>query len=193
MTATRHPVPGLWLLECAGVDDALAGDLAEGFAKSGSVLWYCRQAGAAIAVSWAKTLAMHRWLALRAVVTGWVVWAVFWTVTTTLRHVAVQANWVPLAITALRYGVWLVIGWAIGALHRPYAMPMVAAYVGFTLLMSIPAVSRAVVDVLGHPSYAPPSALMVVFAVISLMAGGALSAASVRHAGYASRATEPGR
>ena len=191
MNATRHPAPGLWLLECAGIDDALAGDLAEGFVESGSVLWYWRQATAAIATSWTRTLVTHRWLAVRAVVTGWVVWAVFWALTTLLRHASMQADWVALAITAVRYGVWLVIGWAIGALHRPYAMPMVLAYVGFTLLMSIPAVSRAVVDVLGHPSYAPPSALMLVFAVISLMAGGALSATSVRHA--ASRATAPGR
>lgn len=166
-----------WLLERAGVDEALAGDLSEAFAGNASLLWYWRQALTAIAAQWLHALAAHKWLAVRAVMTGWVIWAAAALVTGYLRHA--PGEWTPFAIAVMRYGDWVVIGWAIGMLHRPYALPMVAAYAGFALLMSVPAVSRAAIDLLGHPGYAPPSAPMLLFAIFSLLAGGLLSAARV--------------
>ncbi|HVZ23343.1 MAG TPA: hypothetical protein VG871_19860 [Vicinamibacterales bacterium] len=194
MSLPQPPAAARWLLECAGVEHAIAGDLTEGFAARPSTAWFWRQTIVAVAVSWTRTLSTHRWLAARAVGTGWVVWALLWLLTTWIRQSAVQAESAAVAIAIVRYGDWIVIGWVIGMLHRPYAMPMVLAYVAFTVLMSIPAVTRAAVDLLGHPSYAPPSTPMLLFAVASLLAGGAISAASARHAGYPSRAADrPGR
>lgn len=185
---------GAWLLAHAGVDHALAGDLAEACASGRSLIWYWRQALTAVAAAWVHTIADHKWLAARAVITGWVIWAAASLLTSYLRRAPVQHEWIVMAIALVRYGNWLVIGWAIGVLHRPYQLTMVLAYVGFALLMAVPAVSRTVVDVLGHPSYAPPSAPMILFVVTSLLAGGLLSAASIRHLECPSRATErPGR
>jgi len=176
---------GTWLLEHAGVDDALVGDLAEGSLRlrSGhgdrSVLWYWRQVVAAIMQSWTQTMVHHKWLALRAIVTGWVLWATLFIVMNALNSSAPQA-WMPIASALIRYGQWLVIGWTIGVLHRPYYASMVLPYVLFTMVMSVPTVSRMVVTQFGHPRYNAPSATIVILAVVSLLVGGLLSA-ETRH------------
>jgi hypothetical protein len=176
---------GTWLLEHAGVDDALVGDLAEGSLRlrsdhgDRSVLWYWRQVVAAIMQSWTQTMVHHKWLALRAIVTGWVLWATLFIVMNALNSSAPHA-WMPIASALIRYGQWLVIGWTIGVLHRPYYASMVLPYVLFTMVMSVPTVSRTVVTLFGHPRYNAPSATIVILAVVSLLVGGLLSA-ETRH------------
>jgi len=179
MTRGRTLAAGAYVLAAAGVDEALAGDLAEQLARGRSLQWYSIQVLISIVHVWVDTLLDHKWLAARAIVTGWVLWALFFVGRTMLFDVHAQ-GWVAVANTAVRYGNWLVIGWAIGVLHRPYQGAMTFAYVLFTLLMSVPLVSRAAVTVLGHPSYNAPSPLMVAVAVVSLMTGAALSAARGR-------------
>src|ERR1051325_11626182 len=164
---------GTWLLERAGVDDALVGDLAEGARRS--PIWYWRQVLAAIAQSWVETIVHHKWLALRAIATGWVLWASLCIVMNALNASA-PAPWIPIASALIRYGQWLVIGWMIGVLHRPYYASMVLPYVLFTIVMSMPAVSRMAITVFGHPQYDAPALSMVVVAVVGLIAGGRLSA-----------------
>jgi hypothetical protein len=176
---------GTWLLEHAGVDDALVGDLAEGSLRlrseqgERSGLWYWRQVVAAIAQSWTQTIVHHKWLALRAIATGWVLWAMLFIVMNALNNSASQA-WIPMASALIRYGQWLAIGWVIGVLHRPYYASMVLPYVLFTMIMSVPAVSQMVVTIFGHPRYNAPSATIVILAVVSLLVGGLLSA-ETRH------------
>jgi hypothetical protein len=172
MASSRRFAAGTWLLEHAGVDDALVGDLAERYDRS--ALWYWRQALTAIAQSWTRTIVNHKWLALRAIVTGWVLWATLFIVLNTLDSSA-SALWALIASTLIRYGQWVVIGWVIGVLHRPYYASMVLPYAVFTIVMCVPVVSHAV-TVLGHPRYDAPSASVVALAVVGLLVGGLLSA-----------------
>ena len=72
MTRVRSTVVGSWLLERAGIEAALAGDLAEHTADGASTLWYWRQVMLSILAVWIGTIRAHKWLAVRAVVTGWV-------------------------------------------------------------------------------------------------------------------------
>lgn len=182
MNVPRAVTAGTWLLDRAGIDEALAGDLAERAADSGSLIWYWRQVVSSILLSWTDTLATHKWLAVRAIVTGWIVWAAFFAARELIGTMAEQTAWAPALVTVIRYGNWIVIGWAIGMLHRPYHGAMVLAYIAFTIVMSIPLVARAV-SVVGHPSYNAPSASMIVFAIASLTIGGLLSESTPVRAG----------
>jgi hypothetical protein len=186
MKPSNPPAVATWVLEHADVDEALTGDLAEEYRKGRSPLWYWRQSLVAMAVLSSNTIVAHKWLALRAILTGWLAWA---TITLVRQQIpgwfetfdpAGATVWGASTVSVIRYGTWIAVGWIIGRLHRPYHAAMVMAYVGFTLMMSTPAVSRIAIEVLGHPSYAAPSASTVVFAVVSLLIGGLLSAPSGR-------------
>lgn len=186
MRSPNPPAVATWVLEHAEVDEALTGDLAEEYRKGRSTLWYWRQSLLATFVLSGSTILAHKWLALRAILTGWLAWA---TITLVRRQIpgwietvdpAAAMMWSASTVWVIRYTTWVAVGWIIGRLHRPYHAAMVMAYVGFTLMMSMPAVSRLAVDVLGHPRYAAPSASTVVFAVVSLLIGGLLSAPSSR-------------
>jgi hypothetical protein len=182
MRHLRTTAVGTWLLERAGVDDALAGDLAEHTTAGGSPVWYWRQVVSSIASTWIGTIRTHKLLTLRAVITGWTIWAVLFLLRDLLQAQSLQAQWTPTLIAIIRYSNWIVIGWAIGVLHRPYHGAMVLAYMAFLIVMSVPGVSRAV-SIVGHPSYNAPSFAMVVFAVISLTVGALLSDASLTRSG----------
>jgi hypothetical protein len=77
----------------------------------------------------------------------------------------------------------VVIGWAVGTLHRPYQCSMVFAYAAFAMVMSVPAVCRELIEELGHPAYVPPSLSMMVVVLASLMTGGLLSARARENTG----------
>jgi hypothetical protein len=182
MSRQRATAVGTWLLERAGVDGALAGDLAEHTTSGGSPLWYWRQVATSIVSIWVGTIRDHKLLALRAVLTGWAIWALLFVVRELLQTSALQADWTPTVIALIRYSSWMVIGWAIGMLHRPYHAAMVLAYMAFLIVMSVPVVSRAV-SIVGHPTYNAPSLAMVAFAVVSLTVGALLSEASLTRSG----------
>lgn len=185
MRHARATAVGTWLLERAGIDDALAGDLAEHATEGGSPLWYWRQVVTSIVSIWIGTIRAHKLLTLRAVVTGWAVWVVLFLIRQSLRESSLPSDWTlwtPTIIALIRYGNWIIIGWTIGMLHRPYQGAMVLAYIAFLIVMSVPVVSQAV-SVFGHPSYNAPSVPMVVFAVISLTVGALLSDASLIRSG----------
>jgi hypothetical protein len=186
MRSPDPPAIATWVLEHAYVDEALTGDLAEQYRKGRSPLWYWRQSLVATFVLSGGTILTHKWLALRAIATGWLAWA---TLSLVRRQIpgwfetmdpATAMAWSTSTESVIRYATWIVIGWIIGRLHRPYQAAMVMAYVGFTLMMSLPAVNRLAIEVLGHPRYGSPSVATVVFAVISLLIGGLLSAPSGR-------------
>ena len=174
MNAPRAVVAGTWLLERAGVDAALAGDLAEHTGAGASVVWYWRQVTMSILFSWIDTIRAHKWLAVRAVATGWAIWAVLFLIRHEIAGSFEPGTWTETAVGVIRYGNWILIGWAIGMLHRPYPGAMVLAYIAFLVVMSVPAVSR-MVSVIGHPSYHAPSAAMIAFAIVSLTVGALLS------------------
>jgi len=74
---TQPPRIATWMLKHFGSgpdNDTLLGDLAEQYRRNGSAMWYWRQALKAIPVSLLKEVRAHKWIAARALLTGWVVW-----------------------------------------------------------------------------------------------------------------------
>ena len=87
----------------------------------------------------------HKWLAVRAIATGYVIWYVF--NATLLRGVVrpVDLGMDDDAAAARRtsssaYALWLGNGWIIAKLHRPYSTAMVLAYVLWAIVASVPPV-----------------------------------------------------
>jgi len=76
---TQPPRIATWMLKHFGSgpdNDTLLGDLAEQYQRNGSAMWYWRQALKAIPVSLFKEIRGHKWIAARALLTGWVVWMI---------------------------------------------------------------------------------------------------------------------
>jgi hypothetical protein len=165
------PLIATWLLERVSVDDSLTGDLFEEFVAGKGRLWYWKQTAVAVLVSLLREILAHKWLAIRAIATGWVVWI-------TLQYVIqprVESGMNQLAIAIVPYAGWIANGWIIGRFHRPYQTSMVLAYVLFALLMSRPPVYTFLYQTLGHPSYTT-TPTGVILALASLIVGGLLSA-----------------
>jgi hypothetical protein len=59
----------------AGDDnDSVLGDLSEQYLQKNSAMWYWRQAMGGIAVSFLREIRGHKWIAARALLTGWAIW-----------------------------------------------------------------------------------------------------------------------
>jgi hypothetical protein len=134
-----------WLLERFCTDVALAGDLVEQYRDGRSVVWYWKQAIAAVSVYSVSQILEHKWLALRAIATGFVFWYV-------LNNMFLKGVLKPLmdgtgfhaAYIFIGYAFWITNGWIIARLHRPYSAAMVMAYVLWAIVASVPAVYAAV-------------------------------------------------
>ena len=77
---TQPPRIATWMLKHFGPgpdNDTLLGDLAEQYQRNGNAMWYWRQALKAIPVSLFKEIRGHKWIAGRALLTGWAVWMIF--------------------------------------------------------------------------------------------------------------------
>jgi hypothetical protein len=193
MKVTSPPV-ATWLLQCCGADEALIGDLVEQYGRRRSSLWYWQETLVAMFLCCGRTIVNHKWLALRAIFTGWLVWFI-WDVMlprslerlalgggTLASHVwTMYANG---AVTLVSQAGWVANGWIIGRLHRPYQAAMVLVYGGFSLIIGLPIVLRPVVAVAGYPRHDPTPG-GIVLAIVSLLVGGLLSAhrlpRSVKH------------
>jgi hypothetical protein len=171
------PALATWLLERSSVDEALTGDLVEEFVGGRGEVWYWKQTLAAMLVSLGRELVAHKWLALRAIATGWIVWMTLQYLVQPRFEQWTEPGVVPVA--PFKYLSWVGIGWIIGRFHRPYQTSMVLAYVVFALLMSLPWIYTFLNQTIGHPSYTTtPSG--VALALASLMIGGFLSAPRTR-------------
>jgi hypothetical protein len=77
MTSKQPPRIATWMLthfgSGAGIDTVL-GDLAEQYPQKDSAMWYWRQAIKAIPVTLFKEIRGHKWIAARALLTGWGIW-----------------------------------------------------------------------------------------------------------------------
>ena len=77
MTSKQPPKVATWMLKHFGSgpnNDAVLGDLAEQYLQKDSAMWYWRQAMKAIPVSFFKEIQGHKWIAARALLTGWGMW-----------------------------------------------------------------------------------------------------------------------
>ena len=75
----QPPRIATWMLKHFGSGpdiETLLGDLAEQYQRNGNAMWYWRQALKAIPVSSFKEIRAHKWIAARALLTGWVVWMI---------------------------------------------------------------------------------------------------------------------
>jgi len=180
MRSQRPPVVATWLLERFCADVALAGDLIEQYREGKSLAWYWKQAVAAVGVYSVSQIVEHKWLAVRAIATGYVIWYV-------LNNMFLHGVLKPLMATddgtALRvvymfigYSFWIANGWIIARLHRPYSTAMVMAYVLWAIAASVPPVYAAI-SALGDPH--GPSLTWEIWTrlatVVSLITGGVLS------------------
>lgn len=177
------PLMATWLLDrCC--DEGLVGDLVEQYAKRRSRVWYVRESIIALSASCVRTMLDHKWLAVRAILTGWVVWnlsnmvfertlADWELVPASSTEQSVWLSYSAIAMTLLKGSGWFVNGWLIGRLHRPYQAAMVLTYVVFSLVMCIPALINVLAEV-GHPHYTPTPFGMLI-AVTGLLLGGIVS------------------
>jgi hypothetical protein len=66
-----------WLLERVCADPGLTGDLIEEYGRRRSAPWYWKQALMAAGTYSTSQIMEHKWLAARAIATGYVIWYVF--------------------------------------------------------------------------------------------------------------------
>jgi hypothetical protein len=182
MTSAHPPVVASWLLECFCPGPGLAGDLMEEYARRQSPLWYWKQAVMAVSAYSASQIREHKWLAFRAIVTGFVIWYV---VNVTLLKGFVLPWMAPdttvewAAYMILSYIVWAANGWVIAKLHRPYSTGMVFAYVLWAIVYSVPVVFTRALDAVHASSVSGVVAWEVfsrVTTLVMVMAGGMLAA-----------------
>ncbi len=182
MTSERPPAVASWLLERFCADPGLAGDLIEEYGRRRSVSWYWKQTAFAFGAYSTAQIREHKWLTLRAIATGYVIWYVFNTVL--LKGVvrpwmAPDTTLVKGAYWVLMYALWLANGWTIAKLHRPYSTAMVFAYVVWSIVASVPPLYASFLSAFAAPSGGSALAWELVtrsMTVMTLLAGGALAA-----------------
>jgi hypothetical protein len=177
MRSGPPPVIATWLLERFCADVALAGDLVEQYRDGRSMAWYWKQAIAAVSVYSVSQILEHKWLAVRAILTGFVIWYVLNNMF--LRGVlkpVMDDGALRVAYIFIGYAFWTANGWIIARLHRPYSTAMVMAYVLWAIVASVPPVYAAV-SAFGDPN--APSLTWEIGArlatLFSLITGGVLS------------------
>jgi hypothetical protein len=168
------------LLERFCADPGLSGDLVEQYGER-SASWYWKQAIIAVSVYPVAQILEHKWLAMRAIATGWVIWYVLnnTLLKGVMRPLMDDTTLLKTAYFFLGYGLWLLNGWTIAKLHRPYPTAMVLAYVLWAIVASVPPVYAAAVSALDGNTAGTALAWEVfarVATLVTLMTGGVLSA-----------------
>jgi hypothetical protein len=163
--------------------DALLGDIVEE-SRHRSRLWYWSQVLAVVVVASWKDVRAHKWLAVRAIVTGLLVFPVFYVPAVLVTYVVrilsqngyyIGPYWLtlppsamivaPVLLNMIEFGL---SGWAVTRFHRSHGIAMALPYV--VLTCTSPAV--VLIRVLGgHPiaRLAGPPALLIA-AIVSLPA-----------------------
>jgi hypothetical protein len=190
MNMAHPPVAATWLLERFSIDAALEGDLMEKYRRERSAGWYWRQALLAVLVCSGRDVVAHRWLALRAVVTGWLLGLICFTffVHGPFRHgmerLASDGGALPwwlwtqygkVPITIMGCIVWLLTGWLVGVLHRPYQAAMVLVYTCVKAATCVPSLHRLITNALSDPAYHAELAWQgggMMLAILCLLIGG---------------------
>ena len=149
MRSHRAPLVATWLIERFCGEPAIAGDLIEEYTEGRSALWFWKQALIAVIACSATRVWDHKWLAIRAIATGYVFSALV--IQIGMREI-VHPWWDGFAPPALYPFVallaWLGNGWLIGRLHRPYSTAMVCAYAVWLVGRSVSPLYGAAMDAL---------------------------------------------
>ena len=148
---TQPPRIATWMLKHFGSgpdNDTLLGDLAEQYQRNGNAMWYWRQALKAIPVSLFKEIRGHKWIAGRALLTGWAVWMIFGFGPI---YPMIPLH-VPLAFffshryvgelvvngTLLPLLVGMLCGWLVALLHRKQGTAVVLLFATSFILLHLP-------------------------------------------------------
>ena len=184
MRSDQPPALASWLLERFCSDPGLHGDLIEEYGTRRSPAWYWKQAIVAVSVYPVSQIIEHKWLAMRAILTGYLIWYIF--NATILRGVVrprldllgMDETMLRATYFVLAYALWLGNGWIIAKLHRPYSTAMVLAYVLWAIVASVPPVYGVVMSTLDGSKDGTALAWEVtarVGTLLMLMSGGLLS------------------
>lgn len=139
----------LWLLEHFRVPESIVGDLVEEHSLGRSVTWVWRQVVGAIARMMLRDLRTHWGLAMRALLTGWLVGLILSPIRQPLIG-WISGDWsrtvegtlwsmfgfpvLPLPFIIVMSVTLIVTGWIIARLHRGHEMSMVLVYTSALLL-----------------------------------------------------------
>ena len=149
MISLQSSVVGTWLLDRFCGEPAIAGDLLQEYRNGRSTFWYWKEVFCAIGAYSVSTIWEHKWLAVRAIATGWLFSMIV--IRTGMREI-VHPRWdgvaPPVLYPLIAYVPWLVNGWLVGRLHRPYSTAMVVAYAVWLIVRSTGPVYGAAVDAL---------------------------------------------
>ncbi|HET9830155.1 MAG TPA: hypothetical protein VFP91_00540 [Vicinamibacterales bacterium] len=182
MTSPHPPRLATWVLERFCADPGLAGDLIEEYARRQSARWYWKQAVMAVGAYSTSQIMEHKWLAARAIATGYVIWYVFnWTLLKGFVRPWLDPDTTleKAAFLAVGYSIWMANGWTIAKLHRPYSTAMVFAYVIWSIVASVPPVYDVLVSTVTGSTDGSALAQVLIMrtvTIIALMTGGALAA-----------------
>ena len=166
------PTIPTWLWRHFVWNDALIGDLIEEFRRGRSEWWYWRQALGSILLGSYQDVRLHKLMALRAIVVGWGVLTVPWSIVRTFFFA------LPSGLFEVSYVLFMSIvafasGWVVRRWHRP---GMVLGYALFVLVFGLgglvvvafeqPDISDA------YPFFLPAWAVVQVLYFLSIMLGG---------------------
>jgi len=179
MKSGRAPVVATWLVDRFCGEPAVAGDLIEEYRERRSALWFWKEALVAVFACSGARVWDHKWLTLRAIATGWVFASIV--IRFGMREV-VHPWWDAVAPPALYPLIalvpWLVNGWLIGRLHRPYSTAMVLAYSVWLVIRSAPpvydAIAAADINAVTFELWSRATSVLV------MIGGGVLSSTSFR-------------
>jgi hypothetical protein len=170
-------------------NDTLLGDLDEQYVEKNSARWYWRQIMGGIVISFFKEIRGHKWIAGRALLTGWMVWFAFvkisppislWIAISSFKEVR-GLNWVFLFFgnrTVLSFVdalyapllVGIVCGWIVAHFHRNHQTAVVLLFAASFILRYLP---LAVSEVL-TPHLYENFAMVVISAAVGILLGGGL-------------------
>jgi hypothetical protein len=197
----RPPVLATWLLELfANHNPALVGDLLEEYQTGRSALWFWRQVLTAILVCF-NSIRAHKWLALRALVIGWIFLEgasllaflfahhlLMRLLETGIATRQVLFNWLfPVSTSLLMFIISLSAGWLVARTHRPHSIPMVLLLLASVLLSMVPTLPwffRLLKDTFENSRYIPSFVFLVsryALSIMSMLIGGVLGSSRLPH------------
>ncbi len=165
MSRSLPPAAATWLLAhvgCGPTVEPLAGDLVEEYRAGRSAGWYWRQVVAAVATGLAEELRRHKFLVIRAMLTGlagmflfgWLLGDPLFDWIDGLAEVRGMAPRIypPMIIGSVGY---VISAWIVARLHRAHRSATVVSFLACALVFQLPRLCSLVVDAVGHPRYLP--------------------------------------
>lgn len=165
-----------WLLRhlgCSPNNDAVIGDLDERYRQGRSACWYWKQTVESIGAGLWGEVRMRRWLAVRAVIVGWMCWLLILPLIEAYVSVSLKnemfigynpRNWWTLGGSVIQYynwwfvliapfGVSFIGGWLVAYTHRQLQRAMVLAFFASRCAVALPLASFFLIGMFFEPQY----------------------------------------